>query len=348
MFCSNCGNKLSDNAKFCSNCGQKIIVLTDNDVANSVENVNNSESAQTVKKMQENRVEELIDKYFRNISRQEDNVMLQSLDKYRIAQYSSKQIERFTTDKPLLIFDYMGEGLNAGLIITKTQYIYIMRYDMAHTYDLKDIRCFVKDKKMLATVMYCRCFNGEVSGDVYLNGITKPDAFIDAFNNFLVELNQPEKYEEQKKKEEQAKVEKERFVQEHDVVAMLKHICEPYVCSKTYCTIGIPLPSSNGKSKTVKDKFGIDQSVDIYLIYDSSILSNCSAGFVLCEQGLIYKLKNNGGIISWDEFQRCRISASVLEVKIDDLSFTTSSKEGKMVVEILTAIQQMLKEREQE
>ena len=235
--------------------------------------------------------------------------------------------------------------MNAGLVITKTQYIYIMRYDMAHIYDLKDIRCVVKDKKLLATVMYCRCFNGEVSGDVYLNGIRKPDVFIDAFNNFLVELNQPEKYEEQKKKEDQVRAEKERFVQEHDISAMLKHICEPYVCSKIYCTIGAPLLSSNGKSKMVKDKFGLDKSIDIYLIYDSSVLSNCSAGFVLCEQGLIYKLKNNSGIISWDEFQHCRISASVLEVKIDGLSFTTSSKEGKIVVEILTAIQQLLKEQ---
>ncbi len=343
MYCSACGNKLNDDAKFCSNCGHKISISVCQEIGSQNNIVEKKEVSSEQSVLEETRVEKLLNKYFSNIVKQEDNVMLKSINKYRIAQYPKKQIERFTTDEPLLIFDYMGEGLNAGFVITEKQYIYIMRYDTAWAYNLQDLNCVVKDKKILATIIYCRCFNGEVSGDMYLNGIRKPDAFISAFNSFLLELNQPSKYAELQKQKEQERAEKELLIREHNIAAILKQVCEPYACQKTYCTIGAPLLSTNAKGRAVKEKFGIEQSTEIYLIYDSSILSNCSAGFVLCEQGLIYKLKHNNGTLGWDELKQCSIILTMTDLKIGDLSFIASSKEGKMAVEILTKIKELLK-----
>ena len=342
MFCRVCDSKPNDDTKCCSDRGCEAGASLCPKNGEQTHNADETGREAEYTPSGANRVEALLNKYFTDIVQHEKNVMLKSISQGRIAQYPKKQIQRFTTDEPLLVFDYRGEGLHAGFIITEKQCIYAMHYDTVRAYDLQSLKCVVRDKKLFSTVMYCHCFHGEASGDIYLNGIRKPDAFINTLNSFLLELNHPFKYAELQKRQERAEKELRIQVRERNVSSVLKQACEPYTHRKASCTVGAPILATNAKGRMAKEKFGIQPSTELYLICDSSILSNCSAGFVLCEQGLIYKFKHKNGTIGWEEMKQRPIALTGRELQIGDRSFRISPQKGKMVVDILTKIKELL------
>lgn len=291
---------------------------------------------------QAERVERLMDKHLRRMVAHERNVIVGPFPADQMERYARGKLGQLTDEEPLLIFDCMGDGFNEGLVVTRKHLAYVMRGQTARKYELQDIKMILKDKKTLSQYLFGKCFSGEYIGGVMLNGVRDVDGFVSALNDFFLELNQPFKYEEREKKRGLEREAREKLITERGIANVLQRVCEPYICQKARCTIGAPLRSSHAKGMAAKETFGLDPSTELFVLYDASLLLNGSVGFVLCEQGLVYKLKNHRGMMDWAELKQCKIGYSMMELSINGLSFRGSPREGRMVAELLTQIQQMI------
>lgn len=347
MFCYKCGKELVDGALFCSWCGCKALEVSaqsNSDITSSEFLMANEdekvfETATTKSKIesedQECKIISLLNKHLKTIVDSEKQLLISPQDDQTINAFSPDILQRYTSNKPLLVFNYMNDGMKDGFVITSTEFISIYG-NRKNAFLLKDLEFANLFKAGLATVMTIFTFrDGRTdklcTPDIYLTSILDTKKFLSGINSFLLELNRKDIYDEREKK-----------IESKDIKTILTSAFTNYKGDYTYCSIGLPITQKHPKYSSAIANFNISFGTEIYMIYDETILGTCKKGFVVCNQGIYYKQRNNVGYISWNDFKDLRLSPG-LTLRIGNLEFATMKKDCNIACSSLSELQSMLK-----
>ncbi len=344
MFCMDCGTEIIEGAKFCINCGAEIMVgfgkkkgqkeirdegkvilqKTVSDARIDCKSINDSAPLK----------EEVIEDIFSHIFciRGEFGKYVYITGKDRMSPEIMNNLkEHFmsgdSAEKPLLVFEYGGEKLKSGIVITNKRLVWDYERGLNEIF-LTDIKYAAIGKSKLATVMHIVSINHGIYPKAYLTWMNNEERFVAKSKKFISAIHKVFgiNMENQKIKD-----------------SFLIHACEGISVDKMYCEVGSPtIPQSSGKYQKAKRYFNIPDSDELFLIYDNTVLRNCKKGFALCTSGFYYCLGKSEYIL-WDKFASVKIAKSFGGFQVDGAEFVTSSSgDSLQLLTVLISIQESL------
>lgn len=339
MFCTNCGEKVTDEMKFCPNCGKSIKNRSEG-IQNNISAHVNLEKNKNMD-IKEKRIEDMFWNIFKTRGKFGSRVYFIGKDLFP-SQYDDnlkKYLGNCNKDeKVMLVFVYPDSNLEDGFVITNQRLIWHNgTYDMSEILldDIKDVRI---GKSLLATIMNIVSYDDEIYPKIYLTGINSEEEFVLKFRSFIYDI---QKMKKTKEKDDDSNL---LGTTEENIVDCIINACNSVKIDSLYCVVGNPIVSPSVKKYiNAKAYFNIPDHEDVYMIYDETILGGCKKGFALCTTGFYY-CKQQSGYIPWNEFKSLRIEKSLGGVIVgsEELDFNTSG-DSKQIRMILLGIQELLK-----
>lgn len=176
MFCINCGQEISEEAKFCFNCGSQV---------KSSNHIIAKQKEESLPVRTQHSTKSILNKYFEDNNQYGDRLIIYGTTP--ISQTIKSNINLYCNEeKPLMIFNY-GKNAAEGFIVTESHFISFYSGKKIYRFNLHDIETVAFSKFGLAGVMELYFSDGFKSGRIFLTGLEKERNFVYEFQNFLEE-----------------------------------------------------------------------------------------------------------------------------------------------------------------